>query len=66
MQFRICGKGDILFLNGCINKSRIVMTAVIVLVINPDAFLKEKFNASFPDAVTETPGFGRSAAGILK
>ena len=37
------------------------MAAVIVLVINPDAFLKDKFNTSFTDTVTEMHGFGRGA-----
>lgn len=57
MQLRIRGISDILFLNRRINKGRIMMVVFIILVIQTNAFLKNKFNPRFTDTFTEMNQF---------
>ena len=57
MQLRIRGVSDILFLNRRINKGRIMMMVIIVLVIHTNAFLKNKFNPGFTDTFSEMNQF---------
>lgn len=53
VQLRIGRKGDILFLNGRIDKGCIVMILVIIFIVHTNAFLENKFNTLFTDTVTE-------------
>ena len=55
----IRGVSDVLFLDGRINKGRIMMTVLIILVIHTNAFLKDKFNSLLTDTFAEMNQFGR-------
>ena len=57
MQLCIRGVSDIFFPNRRINKGRIMMMVLIILVIHTDAFLKDKFNSPFTDTFAEMNQF---------
>ena len=57
MQLCIRGVSDVLFLNCGINKSRIMMTAIIIVVIHTDTFLENEFNSLFTDTFAEMNQF---------
>ena len=57
IQLCIRGVSDILFLNRRIDKGRIMMMVIILLVIHTNAFLKDKFNPRFTDTFAEMDQF---------
>ena len=59
MQLGISRECDILFLNGRIDKSSIMMMFVIIFIINTNAFLKNEFYPLFPNAMAKVNQFGR-------
>lgn len=63
MQLRVSRKGDILFLDGRIDKGCIVMMVIIIPVIHTDAFLENEFNTLFTDTVAEMNQFGSGTWG---
>ena len=48
VQLRVSRKGDILFLDGRIDKGCIIMMVVVIFVIHTDAFLENEFKPFSP------------------
>ena len=63
MQLRVSRKGDILSLDGRIDKGCIVMPVVVIPVIHTDAFLENEFNTLFTDTGAEMNQFGSGTWG---
>ena len=57
MQLRIGGVSHVLFLNRGIYEGDIMMFPIIIIPVHADTFRQNKFQAAFPDALTEMNQF---------